>query len=224
MELESKFIEGTNEQYSIRNDGVVIRHCRLGYDINSKKNTIFYKDVILTPSIDKKKNAVLLYVKIGDKKKVMYVRKIVADTFNLPNPYINTGPCVTIAHKDNNPLNCSLNNLYYVGRGGITLSTSIEEKLEKERFQSRSQKAKSYRNLSAEKRAKRNEYQKRWEKENTDKLLPMKKKSNARVIKDLDKSYVAAKLKLPVSLLTEELYQRKKALIMIKRALIEKNK
>lgn len=39
--LESKFIEGTNNQYSIRNDGVVIRHYRL------RKGKIFFKDSLV---------------------------------------------------------------------------------------------------------------------------------------------------------------------------------
>ena len=40
MELESKFIEGTNNQYSIRNDGVVIRHYSNNQQFNPGKVTV----------------------------------------------------------------------------------------------------------------------------------------------------------------------------------------
>lgn len=42
LRLETKFIEGTNNQYSIRNDGVVIRH----YRYYQKK--LVFKDIIIT--------------------------------------------------------------------------------------------------------------------------------------------------------------------------------
>ena len=43
MELESKFIEGTNNQYSIRNDGAVISN----YIFNSLSNKKIFKEKIL---------------------------------------------------------------------------------------------------------------------------------------------------------------------------------
>jgi hypothetical protein len=223
MELESKFIEGTNNQYSIRNDGVVISHWRENYDINLKRNIIIYKDKVLNPSLNKLTNIVHLHIKIGEKRnRNSYLKKIVADTFKLPNPYVNIGSAITIAHKDNNPLNCSLDNLYYKGRGSVILATSIEEKKEIRRQRNLGYKKKSYENLSLEKRIHRKDYAKKWLKENPEKAKEIQKKTNARVIQDLDKSYIAAKLKLPISLLTENLYQSQKAIIMNKRLLAQK--
>lgn len=45
--METKFIEGTNEQYSIREDGVVIRHYLKKGNNQFVKNTLIYKDVII---------------------------------------------------------------------------------------------------------------------------------------------------------------------------------
>ena len=44
--METKFIEGTNQQYSIREDSVIVRHY-----YKSRWKTITYKDVILTKKI-----------------------------------------------------------------------------------------------------------------------------------------------------------------------------
>jgi hypothetical protein len=223
MTIESKFIEGTNNQYSIRNDGVVISHWRENYDINLKRNVLIYKDKILKLSLNKATNAVHLYIKTeGKKSRNMYLKTIVANTFNLPNLYVNGGTAITIAHKDNNPLNCSLDNLYYKGKKGVILSTSIEEKIEIRRQRNNGYKKKSYENLSLEKRIHRMDYAKKWMQENPEKAKEIKKKTNARVIQDLDRSYIAAKLRMPISLLTEELYQSQKAIIMNKRLLAQK--
>jgi hypothetical protein len=217
MELQSKFIEGTNEQYSIRNDGVVIRHCKLVYNSKLKQSIFVYKEFIPKLSINKQVNAVTLSVKIGQKKRNIYIRKAVADAFNLYNPYVNTGTCLVIGHKDGNLLNCSLDNLYYTGKSRVTLSTSFEDKIENRRIKNNSYKSKSYRNLSAEKLAERYEYIVQWQEQNTAKFLKAKKKSNSRVIKDLDKSYVAAKLRVSVNDLTEDLYQAGMTRIKLKR-------
>ena len=44
MELQSKFIENTNEQYSIRNDGVVISH----YFYCARYDKTIFRDKILS--------------------------------------------------------------------------------------------------------------------------------------------------------------------------------
>ena len=49
--METKFIDGTNEQYSIREDGVLIRH----YCINARTKEKKYKDVERFGALDKRK-------------------------------------------------------------------------------------------------------------------------------------------------------------------------
>jgi hypothetical protein len=43
MELKTKFIEGTNEQYSIREDGVVISHYRFLRNLKKEYRTFIFK-------------------------------------------------------------------------------------------------------------------------------------------------------------------------------------
>ncbi len=101
MELESKFIKGTNEQYSIRNDGVVIRH----WFIHSS-GTKSLKERIIKGYLDKNSNV----LKIGINNKEYLLKTLMSQHFTIINPYNKDVPLI---YKDNNPLNCSLNNLYY---------------------------------------------------------------------------------------------------------------
>jgi hypothetical protein len=45
MELQTKFIEGTNEQYSIREDGAIISHYRIRYNALYKRYYTITKDI-----------------------------------------------------------------------------------------------------------------------------------------------------------------------------------
>jgi hypothetical protein len=101
MELESKFIEGTNNQYSIRNDGVVIRH----WSFHSS-GSISHKERIFKGYLDKRYKT----VKVCINNREVILKNIIATYFNIENPYKIDVPLI---HKDNNPLNCSLDNLYY---------------------------------------------------------------------------------------------------------------
>ena len=47
--MKTKFIEGTNKQYSITVEGQVTRHYRKNYDINKKEIVTLYNNIILTP-------------------------------------------------------------------------------------------------------------------------------------------------------------------------------
>jgi hypothetical protein len=46
--MKTKFIEGTDEQYSIREDGAVIRHYLKKGNNQFIKNTLIYEDVLMT--------------------------------------------------------------------------------------------------------------------------------------------------------------------------------
>lgn len=113
MILETKFIEGTNNQYSIRNDGVVIRH--FSYVTNQVMKKVIYRDVIIKKKlVDRKINPenklpyvrILLYP-IEGKKRECILKVLVIKYFT--DTVINTNTRIT--HKDNNLFNCSLYNL-----------------------------------------------------------------------------------------------------------------
>jgi len=217
--METKFIEGTNKQYSIRKDGTVIRNYKMMYDINLKKVIPKYKTVIPKLSINKKLNAVIFDVTVNKIRKKFYVREVVAKHFNLHNPFVNKGPCVTIGHKDNNPLNCSLENLYYKGRTGITLYTSLDEKIKNRKESQNLISKKAYANASYEEKQRIIKRIAEWGKNNPDKVKINRKVANKNTIEKLQKSYVAAKLKIPVNELFDDLYKHQKKVMSFKRKL-----
>jgi hypothetical protein len=90
MELQTKFIEGTNEQYSIREDGVVTKH----YNQKGKEDSII-KPYILN-------NNLMVKIKQNNKK----VSTLVAIYFK------DSKPKSRVKYKDGNSLNCNVNNLY----------------------------------------------------------------------------------------------------------------
>ena len=63
MELQTKFIEGTDERYSIREDGVVTSHYDLKYFTYLGKHLVTFKDVIKTPEKDS------YYMRVNGKQK-----------------------------------------------------------------------------------------------------------------------------------------------------------
>lgn len=109
MILESKFIEDTDEKYSIRNDGVVIRHYR--YDKWGNKLT---KDYVLTNHIriDKRKQSKSPVIVVTFNKQQFILKSLIAKYFNLALPQ-NT-KVYEIKHKDNDFTKCGIDNLYYV--------------------------------------------------------------------------------------------------------------
>jgi len=64
--MEAKFIEDTNEQYSIREDGVLIRH----YCINARTKEKKYKDVETFGALDNRKTrtSIVFSWRINNKK------------------------------------------------------------------------------------------------------------------------------------------------------------
>ena len=86
MELQTKFIEGTNEKYSIREDGVVIRH----YDQWKIEDSIIKSFII--------NNNLMVKIKQNSKK----VSTLVAIYFK------GSKPKSRVKYKDGNSLNLSL--------------------------------------------------------------------------------------------------------------------
>lgn len=179
MELESKFIEGTNKQYSIRNDGVVIRH----FSIVSNQfitTRIVYRDKIVKQNlVNRKINPenkapyvrVLLY-SLDGKKREINVKVLVIKYFTNIKLHSN----IKIVNKDGNVFNCSLDNL------------------EIQRVHS------NYLSLP--------------------RALTRKEVNNKKKL-DITKGYVANQINMSAKDLTEELYQEYKALLLVKRLLVQ---
>jgi hypothetical protein len=77
--METKFIEGTNQQYSIREDGVVISHYR-----HLKVHgvySIIYKNKILKES-KSSKNCKQVILRINNKNKTIKIKKLLIEHFN----------------------------------------------------------------------------------------------------------------------------------------------
>jgi len=144
--METKFIEGTNEQYSIREDGVVISHYLRTRGINSYRDKILPKHIHNTGSI---------YIN-GKKKTVSFPY--------LLHEYFGYKFCI------------KCNNKVY------TISNYICDDCNKKRE---------------------------------------KKYSDAMMV-NITKRYVSRQLKLPMSLITDELYTNYKATLLVKRKLAEK--
>jgi hypothetical protein len=105
MELKTKFIEGTNEQYSIREDGVVFKN----YNVDINNNKTILKNYIVKPIINSK----TLQLRIKNNK-IIAIKRLVINAFK-PICFLEENKILNsrrIDHKDNDWLNCNINNLY----------------------------------------------------------------------------------------------------------------
>lgn len=207
-----KFIKGTNNQYSIGIDGTVIRHF---YMANS--NTIVVKDDLIEGYLAK--NVLRVELSVNKKCVARTVGKLVANHFDLINPFLNNNSTqVKIINVDGNPRNCSKDNLKWVIKDNIPVFTSLEE-----RYKYHSDNRDLYSRSELGKLA-RKRYQNR-ARSTPEGLARLRAKSlkKAREYQEtLHKVYIANTLKIPISLLTDELYQSHKALLSIKRLLSQK--
>lgn len=169
--LESKFIEGTNNQYSIRNDGVVIRHFSL-----TRHGTYSYKSYTMKihSSVDIRKVNRINIAFVNLRGKVYVLKSLVLKYFPIPLPENNS--VHQVKHKDNNYLNCSVDNLFYM-----------------------------YHNNQEDKNR-------------------LKREINQKERDSISFGYIASKLNIPVSSLSDELYELHKALILLKRLIKSKKK
>jgi hypothetical protein len=102
LKEEWKDIKGYENKYQISNTGKV-----KSLNFNNTK-----KEKILTPKINKQG---YLEIKLSkdNKTKDFMVNRLVIEHFT--NFKLNKN--IIVLYKDNNPINCSLNNLYYTTRG-----------------------------------------------------------------------------------------------------------
>lgn len=101
-----KNIEGYDGKYTISDDGVVVSVYRIA-SIHGKKMKI-EKPIILKPGKDKKGYLVVILYDGNGNPKSEKVHRLVANAF-IPNPENKRCVC----HKDNNPQNNNVNNLYW---------------------------------------------------------------------------------------------------------------
>jgi len=129
LKLETKFIEGTNNQYSIRNDGVVIQHFIRHANIHS--NCIIYKDKIVPIKYDKNIPKVHLYLKNKAKFKrnldnLVYEYFVEDSNYNFHKK---------IEFKDGNSLNLHYTNLIsthkYTNKIGVKRCATNKENNDK---------------------------------------------------------------------------------------------
>ena len=110
LKLETKFIEGTNNQYSIRNDGVVMIH----YQRGNYPGTIRICKRVIKPRGYVKKNFPdrIIYPTVIIRAKPFSLKALVLKYFPLEKPEGIIGN--RTGHKDGNTFNCSIDNLYYL--------------------------------------------------------------------------------------------------------------
>lgn len=102
--METKFIEGTNKQYSIREDGNVIRHYRW-----DKWGNKLIKDVVVKSYIRTKKNSITVVVVFGFPQQQHSIRRLMENYFDIEGEYSKI-----LGYKDGDKTNHSLSNLYYI--------------------------------------------------------------------------------------------------------------
>ena len=189
MELQSKFIENTNEQYSIRNDGVVISH----YFYCARYDKTIFRDKILSFKNNKEQAkcatpSVSLFV--NKKAKSMSVQKLLLQYFNF-----------TLCSR------CK-SQILHSEKVSKILCVDCRSKTDMKQYSI------NYIKTHADKYA---EYNKKSRLKNLTRLKPLELEKSRNQTKTLAKSYVAAILRIPTSLLTEELYQHHKKTILLRR-------
>ena len=221
--MKTKYIEGTNKRYSIREDGVLTRHYRYYKDIND--NMIYkasYKDVIIKTKLNKN-NHLTYSIRINKKSKSGYISTLVAEYFNIKNPYLFSSS--KVAYRDNNPNNCNVDNIYFTNQNGKTSYTSKKESISAKKEYNRKYKINSYHKNKGNKK-----YMMRLRKNNKTHYLKLKKENPEKVANKYNKhnrihtnqlsdSYVSAKIGFSVNLLPEQIIELKRNQLKLHREL-----
>lgn len=213
--MESHFIKGTNKQYSIREDGKLIRHYSLSRD--GKKNKV-YKDVLVKPRLGKHNS---VYYSVCGKQGTLH--NLVSEYYSIKNDYTHIGSNhLKIVHLDGDPFNCSVSNLEFVPRKSVVITCKNLSYKEKEHIY--------YKRSYSKNRDKIIQYIKKYA-DNNKSLISQRNKAYRCLNKEylllkskkererIDKAYAASKLGLSVKELTEELYNLYKTNLKIKRKL-----
>jgi hypothetical protein len=189
MELQTKFIEGTNKQYSIREDGVVTRHYK-----KNRGGSITFGDII----IKCQKNGYEIY--FNSIPKLITKSNLLHQTFG------------HILCRD-----CNQKMIQYRVVKENIVSQKCSLCLKPRSKQSKESKQ-QWRDNNPEKvlDIRKRSYLKH--KENyKEKYASKRKQLKQKEVKEISKSYVATKLKISVEDLSDELYKHHKNLILFKR-------
>jgi hypothetical protein len=190
--METKFIEGTNKQYSIREDGVIIRHyLKKGCGYNQTP-WIEYKDVEMLYKKHPQRKCMSVIVRSNKKTYQFFKNSLLSKYFN-----------IIICPQCENVIN--------VSKHKRVCKTCIHKNVNDLQKKARRVNPLLYRSL-----------QKNFYDNNREKMLIYHKEREKvnRII--ITKNYVASKLEIPVVLLTDELYQNYKATLLVKRKLSKK--
>lgn len=191
--MESKFIDGTNEQYSIREDGVVIGHYRMHRNRHTGELYKFTEEKIL-----KKINNKYFKIKINGKPVAF---GIVSGLIK----YYGFKFCAKCNNKIINPHNVNVSLCKNCKEYSKTISDENH---------------KNWVKLNLDKKA---EHHKKWKTNNLENYKKSAKKATDAQKNNLTKAYIAFLLKLTVETLPEELYEHHKQLIFLKRKIAQEH-
>lgn len=196
--MRQVFIEGTDKQYSIREDGIVISHYRLvGYGNKHSKKKV-YKDIIIKRHTVKYTSGIcVLKVSLTNPKKTSHmVASLVAKAFKIKNYNMSSK---VYSFKDGDYSNCNCSNIKIVNfKDGRIKRDKLPENISKER---------------------RKEIKKKHRK----KYLEHLKEIDRKRCEFLPKNYIANILKIPTKDLPDNIYLHHKNLIQFKRKIADKH-
>jgi hypothetical protein len=195
--METKFIEDTNEQYSIREDGAVISHYRKHRVTNEKINTV-YKDVFI-----KIKEKGVVHIYINDKSKGFSIRTLTLKYFGFTtckhcNDKIITDIMVHVCKKCKKELREKYGSQYYIDNK--EKHNKVCTKWRKDNPEKALESVRKY-------------YRKNKE---VYELL------NKKRIITITKSYVSSLLNIPVKDLSDDVYNMHKSILIVKRKIADK--
>jgi hypothetical protein len=190
--METKFIEGTNEQYSIREDGAVIRHYLKKGHGNNQKPWIEYNNVELIYKKHPQRNCMSIIVRCNGKTLQFFKNSLLSKYFNI----IICPQCENIINVEKHERVCkkciNFNNKQLQKKLRLK-NPVLYQSFQKKHYENNKEKRQIYsKNLQKIKR------------------------------QVISRDYVASKLEIPVSLLTDDFYENYKATLLVKRKLAEK--
>jgi hypothetical protein len=194
MELQTKFIEGTNEQYSIREDGVVFRN----YIFYSNHSTNKIHKVFKKLQI-KKTTSPSYSIRTGTKTSIISKAKTLLKHFGFKyckkcnqKIYINEN-CNDLLCKE-----CKIESVKKHYKQSNERQKNIDKKLQ-------------------------HAYYLNYKNNNFENYKATRKKAADKRTKTITKGYVADILEISLTELSDSLYQEKKKLLLFKREIAEKH-
>jgi hypothetical protein len=126
LKLETKFIKDTNNQYSIRNDGVVIIHYKKG---NVKGARQYCERIMNVRAYPNKKNPnKAMHPSLVINGRLFPLKTLILKYFPIEKTELNKRQ---VGYKDNNIFNCSVDNLYYLENKPKSHIISVSKKRNK---------------------------------------------------------------------------------------------